>query len=284
MVNIKVNLAHKKNYGDARSTDKIRYLVIHYTGNDGDTDENNGKYFANNVVEASAHYFVDDDSITQSVPDNYNAWAVGGRKYANCAKTGGGKFYGKCTNGNSLSIEICDDVKNGKVYPSEATIRNALALAKLLMRKYNIPASNVIRHFDVTGKICPAYWCGSAANNKKWQTEFKDKLGGTGDVYTLTEFVKDVQSVTGSKVDGIAGQETLGNTITISAILNRKHQLVGMIQRRLAVLGYQVGTLDGIAGGKFTAAVKAFQKDTDCVADGEVTARGRTWRKLLGMQ
>ena len=284
MVTIKVNLANKANYGSSRATDRIRYIVIHYTGNDGDTDESNGKYFANNVVKASAHYFVDDDSITQSVPDNYAAWAVGGSKYANSAKTGGGKFYGKCNNTNSLSIEICDDVKNGTVYPSAKTIQNALDLTKHLMKKYNVPASNVIRHFDVTGKSCPAYWVDEA----KWKAEFWNKLGTKASVgaaeYTLKQFIMDVQSVTGSKVDGIAGSETLGNTITVSAILNRKHSLVGMIQRRLAALGYQVGTQDGIAGGKFTAAVKAFQKDNDCIADGEVTARGKTWSVLLGMK
>ena len=283
MVTIKVNLANKANYGNKRSTSNIRYIVIHYTGNDGDTDEGNGKYFANNVVKASAHYFVDSDSITQSVPDDYNAWAVGGNKYSSCARTGGGKYYGKCTNSNSLSIEICDDSKNGVVYPSEKTVQNALDLTKHLMKKYNVPASNVIRHFDVTGKTCPAYWCASADRNAKWLSEFWNKLGGKVE-YTLGMFVSDVQSVTGCKVDGIAGQETLGNTITVSAILNRKHQLVGMIQRRLASLGYQVGVQDGIAGAKFTAAVKAFQKDNGCVSDGEVTARGKTWSVLLGMR
>lgn len=282
MLNIKVNLADKANYGRSRSTSNIRYLVIHYTGNDGDTDENNGKYFAENAVESSAHYFVDDDSITQSVPDDYVAWHCGGNKYASCSKTGGGKLYKVCTNSNSLSIEICDDVKNGKIYPSAKTIENALALAKHLMSKYKIPASNVIRHFDVTGKLCPAYWCGSPENNSKWLTEFWSKLGGSS-TYSVGMFVRDVQGVTGSRVDGIAGQETLHNTVTISAILNRKHMLVGFIQRRLDALGYNVGVMDGIAGAKFTAAVKAFQQDNGCVVDGEVTARGKTWRKLLGM-
>ena len=65
---IKEYLANKNNYGGKRSTSNIKYIVIHYTGNDGDTDENNSKYFKNNIVKASAHYFVDDDSITQSVP------------------------------------------------------------------------------------------------------------------------------------------------------------------------------------------------------------------------
>lgn len=173
---IKTNLADRNNYGAIRSTGNIKYLVIHYTANDGDTDENNGKYFKNNIVKASAHYFVDDDSTTRSVPDNYVAYSVGGKKYNDCSKTGGGKYYNKCTNANSLSIEICDDVKNGIVYPSAKTIANAIELAQSLMKKYNIPAENVIRHFDVNGKRCPAYWCGTAEKNAKWKTEFWDKL------------------------------------------------------------------------------------------------------------
>ena len=172
----KEKLANGNNYGGKRNTSDIKYIVIHYTGNDGDTDENNGKYFANHIVEASAHYFVDDDSVTQSVPDNYVAWSVGGSKYSSCSETGGGKCYGKCTNANSLSIEICDDVKNGVVYPSAATIANAIEFTKKKMKEYNIPASNVIRHFDVTGKLCPAYWSGTPAKNEKWKTEFWNKL------------------------------------------------------------------------------------------------------------
>ena len=106
-----------------------------------------------------------------------------------------------------------------------------------------------------------------------------------GDSYSLKEFIKDIQGATGSKVDGIAGKETLSNTLTLSAVLNRKHPTVYYVQRRLKVLGYtEVGTIDGIAGAKFTAAVKRFQKDNGCVKDGEITARAKTWKKLLGME
>ena len=42
---MKQNLARKENYGSERSTADIKYLVIHYTSNDGDSDESNGKYF-----------------------------------------------------------------------------------------------------------------------------------------------------------------------------------------------------------------------------------------------
>ena len=161
-MNIKTNLANRKNYGDARNTSSIRFLVIHYTGNDNDSDEANGNYFKNNVVNASAHYFVDDDSITQSVPDNYVAWHCGGKTYK----------HKQCRNSNSIGIEICDDVKNGVIYPSAKTISNTLELVAYLMNKYSIPKENVIRHFDVTGKHCPAYW----VDNNKWKSEFWNKI------------------------------------------------------------------------------------------------------------
>lgn len=172
----KTKIANKNNYGGLRDTSVIKYIVIHYTANDGDTDENNGKYFTNNIVKASAHYFVDDDSVTQSVPDNYVAWSVGGNKYSNCTKTGGGKYYKKATNSNTLNIEICDDIKNGVIYPSVKTIENALELTKKKMKEYNIPSKNVIRHFDINGKICPAYWCGTLEKDAKWKSEFWNKL------------------------------------------------------------------------------------------------------------
>lgn len=172
----KTYAANRGNYGSRRSTSSIKWIVIHYTGNDGDSDENNAKYFRNNIVKASAHYFVDSDSVTQAVPDDYAAYSVGGSKYSNCSDTGGGKYYMKCTNANSISIELCDDIKNGVVYPSAKTIANALELTRKLMKKYGIPACNVIRHFDVVGKSCPAYWCGTAATDKKWKTEFWNKL------------------------------------------------------------------------------------------------------------
>lgn len=162
MVPIKTNLAHKGNYGGIRPLSQIKYIVIHYTANDGDTDENNGLYFKNNDVDASAHYFVDDDSITSSVPENYIAWHCGGKKYK----------HPECRNANSIGIEICDDVKNGVIYPSAKTIQNVLDLTKSLMKKYNIPKENIIRHFDVTGKHCPAYW----VDNAKWKSEFWNKL------------------------------------------------------------------------------------------------------------
>ena len=112
-----------------------------------------------------------------------------------------------------------------------------------------------------------------------------EKVPAEPDEYTLEQFIREVQEVTGSEVDGIAGSETIGNTPTVSAQINREHPVVKPIQKRLAALGYDmVGEADGMAGPKFEAAVTAFQKDNKCWVDGEVTARNKTWRKLLGME
>lgn len=168
---IKEQLANSGNYGGSRNASQIRYLVYHYTGNDGDKAANNAKYFQNNIVKASAHYFVDDTTVWRSVPDLKVAWSVGGSKYANADKTGGGTMYGVITNTNSISIEMCDTIRDGVYQASEATLANAAALGRALMEKYGIPIENVYRHFDVTGKHCPSY----LVNTQKW-AEFKKRL------------------------------------------------------------------------------------------------------------
>ena len=103
--------------------------------------------------------------------------------------------------------------------------------------------------------------------------------------YTLEQFVRDIQGAIGAKVDGEAGPETISKTVTLSRYINSRHKAVKFVQKRLYVLGYtEVGEADGIAGTKFTQAVKHFQKNNGCVADGEITMRNKTWRKLLGME
>lgn len=105
------------------------------------------------------------------------------------------------------------------------------------------------------------------------------------DIYTLEQFIREVQAATGATVDGIAGPETIGKTVTVSRYKNDTHKVVEAIQKRLTALGYtQVGEIDGEAGKKFDEAMKAFQNKNHCFVDGEATATMKTWRKLLGME
>ena len=102
--------------------------------------------------------------------------------------------------------------------------------------------------------------------------------------YSLEEFVKDIQRACGAAVDGIAGPETLSKTVTLSAHINATHAAVEPVQKRLHTIGYtEVGESDGIAGPKFTSAVAHFQQEHGCYVDGEITARNKTWKELLGL-
>ena len=151
-----------------------------------------------------------------------------------------------------------------------------------------VDKQNMTVHRWFANKACP----GDYLYNRHGQIAAEvNKLLGvntshkTNDSYTLKEFIKDIQSTFGASIDGIAGSETLSKTITISATKNRNHPAVKSIQKRLLELGYsEVGTIDGVAGAKFTSAVKRFQKNNGCISDGELTAKGNTWRKILGMK
>lgn len=108
--------------------------------------------------------------------------------------------------------------------------------------------------------------------------------------YERTQFIMDVQAATGSKVDGKAGTETIRNTPTISRTKNKNHAVVTALERRLKALGYYTGTIEADEGRKpnfgpsMEKAVKAYQKDKFGTCDGEITARQRTWKSLLGMK
>ena len=126
---------------------KIQFLVIHYTANDGDTAEDNLNYFARQVVEASAHYFVDENGCGQSVLEKDIAWHCGAKQYR----------HPTCRNANSIGIELCSrkDSK-GNYYFLDDTVSHAVSLVRRLMEQHGIDKDHVLRHYDVTGKHCPA--------------------------------------------------------------------------------------------------------------------------------
>lgn len=113
----------------------------------------------------------------------------------------------------------------------------------------------------------------STVNNKQNHTNASK--------YTHKDFVKEVQAAIGAKVDGIAGNETLSKTVTVSMTKNNRHIVVKSIQKYFNTIKYDCGIIDGIAGTKFDSAVKKFQKENGCAVDGEITAKKNTWKRLL---
>lgn len=142
---------------------KNGYIVVHFVGAVSSA-MNNAMFFYDKDRQASAHYFVDDNEIWQVVhTKNWVAWHCGGSRVS----TKGGKYFGKCMNDNSIGIEMCcKKDKNGNLYISDKTIERTAWLVKWIMQSYEIPASHVIRHFDVTGKSCPGGYTTAA----KWKT------------------------------------------------------------------------------------------------------------------
>lgn len=177
---------------------QVKYIAIHYTA--GSTSKSGKAMEARNIFlsrNASADFVVDDEQIVQINPDikNYFCWAVGDKKNATSR---GGRLYGIATNKNTVSIEICSNLRAGTTaaipnhdgwYFTDKAVNNALRLVRYLMQQYNIPKSNVVRHYDVSGKLCPGIIGWNDANiyttagkptslqnsSQKW-TEFLNKI------------------------------------------------------------------------------------------------------------
>ena len=152
-MNIPFVPADPSNYYAGRGGNAIKYIVIHYTANDGDTSMNNARYFQRPNCRASAHYFVDEDSVTQSVRDADGAWHCGG-----ALESSHHPLHNICMNRNSLGVEMCSDKVNGKYVITAQTVDRTVELVRWLMAKYGIAADHVVRHYDVTGKACPEPW------------------------------------------------------------------------------------------------------------------------------
>ena len=163
--------AHPTNQWSRYDT-KFEFIVMHYVGAVS-TARNNGQYYGSTPnIGASAHFFVDEREIVASVPLTMAAGHCG-------VDYSGGKspyWNGKgtySTNRRSIGIEMCcKKDANGNWYIEPETVTRTVALVKWLMQEFNIPVSNVIRHYDVCWKTCPEPWVRDPA---QW-TAFKKRL------------------------------------------------------------------------------------------------------------
>lgn len=137
---------------------KVNGVVIHYTANPGTDAEANRNYFEGRKDEpdksynkVSSHYIIGlDGTIIQCIPLNEIAYASNDR------------------NSDTISIECCHPDETGKF--SDDTYNSLVRLAAWLCGKYQLSRDSFIRHYDVTGKMCPLYY---VDNGKAW-----DKLKG----------------------------------------------------------------------------------------------------------
>lgn len=148
--------------GGKRPLSAIKFIVIHDTANAGRGADAMAhyRYLQHATRAGSAHYYVDDKEIVQTIDDSVVAWAVGD-KWARKNRT-----RDDVTNYNSISVELCinQGIDKAKAY------QNLLWLTRYLMAKY---PSEVVRHYDATGKPCPKSW---QANNWAQWWRFKKEL------------------------------------------------------------------------------------------------------------
>ena len=222
-----MNIIKNSNFHPSRNcgqrTEKVKYIVIHYTGSEG-TAANNVTYFNGGNRGASAHYFVDRSGEIREYcdPAKYYVWHCGGS-----LESSHHPYHGKCTNRNSIGIEICTH-NNGRNWEFTAkAVAAAVELTKNLMKQFGVPASNVIRHYDVTGKSCPRVpgW-GAVGGDAEWK-KFKAQISG---------------------VSGLSKGD--------------RGDAVKEMQKMLIVCGYSCGSCgaDGSFGSDTLAALKKFEK------------------------
>lgn len=155
-------ITNKLQLGGKRPLSAIKFIVIHDTANAGKGADAMAhyRYLQHAARSSSAHYYVDDKDIVQTIDDSVVAWAVGD-KWARKNRT-----RDDVTNYNSVSVELCinEGINKAKAY------QNLLWLTRYLMQKYH---PEVVRHFDATGKPCPKSW---QANNWSQWWQFKKEL------------------------------------------------------------------------------------------------------------
>lgn len=147
---------HQTNYGGKRNIGEVDTIVIHYTGNNGDTAQNNLDYFSGANRNASAHLFVDTTSVRQSVFFDEVAWHVTGH------------------NAKTIGIEMCSVMKNGEFAIPNETQLNAARVAAQIALRYDI--KNIVRHYDLTRKHCPEPFVRVPSDWMSFISEFKNQM------------------------------------------------------------------------------------------------------------
>lgn len=144
----------------------VNGVVIHYTANPGSTAENNRNYFEglkdSQVTYASSHYIVGlDGEIVQCIPLDEIAYASNER------------------NDDTISIEVCHEDESGKF--NEETYQSLVKLVAWICGEYNLKENDIIRHYDITGKICPKYYVEHEDAWKDFKTQVFDYIEEFGE-------------------------------------------------------------------------------------------------------
>lgn len=139
---------------------KINNIVLRYVANPGSSAEGNRNYFDSLAdqdsqkggTSTSSHFIVGlEGEVIQCIPINEIA-------YANAPR-----------NEDTLSIEVCHPDDTGKY--SDATYESVVRLTAWLCTQLKLKSSDVVRHYDINGKLCPKYY---VEHEEEWKQLRKD--------------------------------------------------------------------------------------------------------------
>lgn len=141
--------------------DGVKNIVIHYVGNPNTTAKNNRDYFDKDSTEVSSHFVVGlEGEVIQCLPLWEKSAASNWR------------------NSDTISVEVCHPDDTGKF--NDATYNAVIKLTSWLLNELGLDESAVIRHYDITGKLCPLYY---VENEDAWNQMKKD-IGTKLDEYS----------------------------------------------------------------------------------------------------
>lgn len=131
---------------------EVKNIVLHYVGNPGTSAQNNRDYYNKPDTEVSSHFIVGlNGEIIQCIPLYEKSSASNWR------------------NGDTISVEICHPDETGEF--TEATYNSVVKLTAWLLNKLKLDENDIIRHYDITGKLCPLYY---VEHGDKWEELKKD--------------------------------------------------------------------------------------------------------------
>ena len=154
--------------------DGNQFIVVHYLGVDGQNPDLYCQGSGNCGYGGHYNIFWDGTIYMAANPDRDTVWHCGGDRQG--YDEGSAKYFHICENWNSIGIE-CSVHYDGTWYFTTETQESLVWLVSYLMDKYGIPIDHVIRHWDVTGKHCPAPYVENTGYKTNWTwQQFKEKL------------------------------------------------------------------------------------------------------------
>lgn len=169
---IKERLLSKNKFSRVgKNLNKMLGVVIHYVGVNNQRPEQTVDYFESlkegkNQIYASAHYVIGTDGNgIQCIPDTEVAYHCGAREY----KPGIVEKLSQYPNYTTVGIEMCHTEKGF----TEETLETTAKLVSQILIQNDLTVSDIYRHFDITGKLCPKFF---VEDEKQWD-DFKIRVG-----------------------------------------------------------------------------------------------------------